>query len=408
MKHRSFQYLLKPTAEQKKRLQSFGGATRFVWNYFLAQNKTTYEQTKKFVFRYEMITSLPQLKKEHDWLKEIPSQSLQQKCLDLEGAIKNCYKRGFGFPKFKAKRHQSDSFRIPQTNGHIKPTKKSICIPKLGWVKWTRHRPIEGKLKSITIRQVGERWYVSVLCEQPADVLLDQVNEQEVLGIDFGLRSFITDSLGRKINSPKFYRNKQRVLRRKQRKLSKCSLGSNRRNRQKIRVAKIHRDIANTRKDFLHKTSRTITKSAKIIGIENLNIRGMGRSRHLSKSIFDSGWAMFVSFLDYKAREGGGQVVKIDRFFPSSKTCSSCGQVKSMPLDVRWYECDCGSVLDRDMNAAINIRREAINQISRAGTVRIQARGDTSHGISAYDGVSDVSVKREKFWDNIIPEATGL
>ena len=408
MKHRSFQYRLKPTASQRKTLESFGSATRFVWNHFLNQNKETYEQEKKFVFKHDMITSLPKLKKELTWLSNIPSQSLQQKCWDLDTAIKNCFKRGFGFPKFKVKRHQSDSFRIPQTNGHIKSTKKSVCIPKLGWIKWIRHRPLQGKIKSITIRQIGEHWYVSILCEQKDNVLINEVNEQDFVGLDFGLKSFITDSNGDKIESPKFYREKQKELKKQQRKLSKCSKGSNRRNKQRVRVAKLHRDIANLRKDFLHKTSRMIAKSAQVVGIENLNIKGMGRNRHLSKSIFDSGWAMFTSFLDYKTQEYGGQLIKIDRFYPSSKTCSSCGQVKDMPLDVRTYECDCGSVLDRDVNAALNIRREAINIFSRTGTVRFEARGDTSSGISAYDGIRNVSLNREKFRVDLDSEATFL
>ncbi|NJO61096.1 MAG: IS200/IS605 family element transposase accessory protein TnpB [Richelia sp. RM2_1_2] len=408
MKHRSFQYRLKPTSSQRKTLESFGSATRFVWNHFLSKNKETYEETQKFVFKHDMITSLPKLKQEFDWLKEIPSQSLQQKCWDLDTAIKNCYKRGFGFPKFKVKRHLSDSFRIPQTNGHIKSTRKAICIPKLGWISWIRHRPLQGKLKSITIRQIGQHWYVSILCEQKEDVLLTELNEYQILGLDFGLKSFITDSNGNKIESPKFYRSKQKVLRKKQRKLSKCSKGSNRRNKARIRVAKLHRDVANIRKDFLHKASRTIAKSALVIGIEDLNVKGMGRNRHLSKSIFDSGWGMFCSFLDYKIQEYGGCLIKIDRFYPSSKTCSSCGQVKDMPLDVRSYECDCGSVLDRDFNAALNIKREAINIFSRTGTVRINARGDTSSGVPAYDGIRNVSLNREKFRVDLDSEATFL
>lgn len=398
MKHRYFQYRLKPTTEQRKTLESYGSATRWVWNYCLDINQKQYEENKKFVFRHEMLNLLPKLKKENTWLKEVPSQALQQKLMDLEKAIKNCYRSGFSFPKFKAKRHQSDSFRIPQSNGetkHIKCSKKAICIPKLGWVNWIKHRPLQGRIKSITIKQIGQNWFVSVLCEQEDDVALNEVSS--VIGLDFGLHSFLTDSNGNKTESPKIYRKKQKDLKKRQRKLSRCAKGSNRRNKQKLRVAKLHTKIANIRKDFLHKLSRTITKSAEVVGIEDLNIKGMGKNRHLAKSIFDSGWGFFSWCLDYKIREKGGYLVKIDRFYPSSKTCSSCGQVKPMRLDQRTYECDCGFVCDRDVNAALNIQREAINILRRTGTVRIQARGDASNGDVAYDASSHALMNREKF-----------
>lgn len=303
-----------------------------------------------------------------------------------------------GFLSSKQKKHQSDSFRIPQSSGetkHIKCTKKAICIPKLGWVKWIIHRNLVGRLKSITIKQVGQHWCVSVLCEQADDVALTEVSS--VIGLDFGLHSFVTDSSGNKIESPKIYRKKQKDLKKRQRKLCRCAKGSNRRNKQRLRVAKIHTKIANIRKDFLHKLSRTITKSTEVVGIEDLNIKGMSKNRHLSKSIFDSGWGFFSWCLDYKIRENGGYLVKIGQFYPSTKTCSSCGQIKPMPLEQRTYECDCGFVCDRDVNAALNIQREAINILRRTGTVRIQARGDASNGDVAYDTSSHASMNREKF-----------
>jgi len=402
MKYRYFQYRLKPTEEQRKTLESYGSATRWVWNYFLELNKKEYEEHKKFVFRNEMLNLLPKLKKEQTWLKEVPSQALEQKLVDLEKAIKNCYRNKFGFPKFKTKKHRSDSFRIPQSSGeakHIKCTKRAIRIPKLGWVKWIKHRPLKGQIKLITIKQNGQHWYVSVLCEQEDDVLMNEVNS--VIGLDFGLRSFVTDSTGNRIESPKIYQKKLKELKKRQGKLSRCMKGSNRRNKQRLRVAKLHQKIKNIRKDFLHKLSRTIAKSWDVVGIEDLNIKGIGKNRHLSKSIFDSGWGFFIRCLEYKMREKGGYLVKIDRFYPSSKICSHCGQIKPMPLHVRTYKCDCGFVCDRDTNAALNIQHEAINIISRTGTVRIQARGDTSGGdveyAMAYAISSHVSMNREKF-----------
>jgi len=398
MKYRYFRYRLKPTKEQIKTLESYGSATRWIWNHFLELNKKEYEANKKFMFRNEMLNSLPKLKKEQTWLKEVPSQALQQKLMDLEKAIKNCYRNKFGFPKFKSKKHQSDSFRIPQSSGEtklIKCTRKSIYIPKFGWVKWIKHRPLKGKLKSITIKQTGQHWYVSVLCEQEDDVLMNEVNS--VIGLDFGLHSFVTDSTGNRIESPKIYQKKLKDLKKRQKKLSRCMKGSNRRNKQRLRVAKLHQKIANIRKDFLHKLSRTIAKSWDVVGIEDLNIKSIGKNRHMAKSIFDSGWGFFIRCLEYKLKEKGGYLVKINRFYPSSKICSHCGKIKTIPLNVRTYECDCGFVCDRDVNAALNIQREAINVLSRTGTVRIKARGDTSGGDMAYAISSHVSMNREKF-----------
>jgi putative transposase len=401
MKHRQYQYILRPTEDQRKTLESFGSASRWIWNHFLFQNIEKHKNCGEFIFKHEMIISLPKLKEECEWLKAIPSQALQQKCMDLDVAIGNCFKRGFGFPKFKSKRHQTDSFRIPQSSGknkHIKITNKSICIPKIGKVKWIKHRPLDGRVKSITIKQIGKDWYVTVLCEQIDDVSLTEIDTDQILGLDFGLGSFITDSNGNKIESPKVFRKNQLKLKAKQRRLSRCDKGSKRRNKNRIRVAKLYRKVANIRKDFLHKLSRSITKTAKIVGIEDLNIKGMSRNKHLSKSIFDSGWSYFTMLLNYKMREVGGDLIKIDRFYPSTKTCSSCGNEQLMPLNVRTYQCGCcGMEMDRDHNAAINIRQEAINQLYRTGTVRIKARGDSSAGISAYDEIRYEPMKREKF-----------
>jgi hypothetical protein len=163
--HKAFQYRLKPNADQVENLRQIGGGCRWLWNTMLAKNKGRYQTDKKFVFKHEMIVSLPNLKKEHSWLGDLPSQSLQQKCWDLDTAMKRCFKSGFGFPHFKQKDDENDSFRIPQTNGHIKVRRSAIKIPKIGWIKWKRHRPIEGRLLSITVKQEGEHWYVSCLCD---------------------------------------------------------------------------------------------------------------------------------------------------------------------------------------------------------------------------------------------------
>ena len=418
MKHKSYQYRLKPTEQQKQTFVQWASATRWLWNHFLAQNKKKYENERKFIFKHEQILQLPKLKKELEWLKSVPSQALQQKCFDLDTAIKNCYKRGAGFPKFKSKKWQSDSFRIPQSNSpkasgrHIKITQSHITIPKLGDVKWIKHRPIDGRVKSVTIKQKGEHWFASVLCEFEDSKPIQEISEDCVIGLDWGLKSFITTSDGETYETDPVYQRNQKKLKKRNRALARCKLGSKRRNQARIRVQKLHRKIANIRKDQLHKISTKIANCGDVVGIEDLNIKGMAKNKHLSKSIFDSGWGMFQTLLGYKLADNGGQLIKIDRFYTSSKTCSVCGETKPMPLDMKTYNCfSCGTSIDRDVNAAVNIRREAIKKLNRAGTARIQARGDASHGVESYDSydsTSDASVKREKFLSTWALEAKGF
>jgi len=396
--YKSFKFRLKPTGEQAQVLTRWAGTARWLWNYYLDLNKQTYGETKKFVFKREMITSLPKLKTEHEWLRDIPSQALQQRCMDLDVAIQRIWKQGNGFPKFKSKHiEHHNSFRITQTNGHIKPTKRQIQIPKLGWVSWIRHRPLEGKLKSITVKQENGFWWCVCLCEMPDVKSTTHALEDQVVGIDLGLTDFAVTSDGEVFDTPKFYRKKQKKLRRKQRQLSRKCKGSKNRDKARKQLNRLHYKIKCQRHDFTHKASSVITKQYRFVTVEDLNVDGMKKNRSLAKSISDQGWAMFVEQLTYKSKMNGGCVVKIGRFKPSSKTCSVCGNIQLMPLDVRVYECTCGLVMDRDVNAAINIKLWGIEMTNRAGTARIYACGDTTDGEKAIDFSSYVSVNQEKF-----------
>ena len=234
MSYLAFKYKLKPTKEQAEILSQYAGSCRYIWNYFLGQNKEQYQLDKKFVFKYQTIPQLPKLKQELIWLADVPSQALQQKLLDLDTAIHRCYKSKFGFPKFKKKSDNSDSFRLVQSNGnnpHIKPSKKQIKIPKLGWIKWIKHRELQGKLKSITIKQEGDGWYCVCLCEQTTVIEQKALDKNKLVGIDLGLIDFAVCSDGNVIDTPKLYRKKQKKLKRVQRKLSKATKGS--KNREK-------------------------------------------------------------------------------------------------------------------------------------------------------------------------------
>jgi len=391
----AFKYKLKPTKEQEKSLAQYVGSCRFLWNYFLGLNQVEYKLNKKFIFKHEMITSLPKLKQELLWLDDVPSQSLQQRLIDLEKAIKSCYRNSFGFPKFKAKHMQSDTFRLPQIPNRKHITKKQVKIPKLGWVKWKMHRKLDGKLKSITIKQEGDIWFAICLCEV-ADATQKQITENNIVGLDLGLETFAVLSDAQEINTPKYYRSKQKKLKQRQRKLSKKKKRSKNREKAKKVVRKIHTKIKNQRHDFTHKASTVITKQYLFVGVEDLNIAGM--KKRFGKSISDQGWGMFLQQLSYKSLRNGGKTIKIDRFAPSTKTCSNCGEKHDMALGNRQMICSCGLNISRDLNAAINIKKWAIDLVTNtAGTAGIQACGEKSSGRTSGSMTKLILTKQEKF-----------
>lgn len=376
--HKAFKYRLYPTPPQAEQLEKSFGCARFIWNWALRENRLEYEYTRRFVFGYSLKMQLPKLKKQFPWLSEVPSQALQQKCDDFDKALRAVWERGNGFPKAKKKR-VDNSFRIPQTNGHIQPTQTQIKLPKLGWVKWSKHRPLEGKLKSITIRRENTEYYISCLCEiEGVDEPKPQtdLSELDIVGIDLGLKDFAITSDGECFDTPKFFRKQQKRMAWLQRRAARKKKGSEKRAKAQRRVAKLHARIRHQRENYTHQASSAITKQYLIVGVENLNIKGMVKNKRLSKAIADQGWRQFTDQLAYKSRWNGGATVRIDRWAPSTKTCSCCGHKQPMPLELRIFECEnCGESLNRDLNAAINIRQWTQDEINRWGTHRIHAQG---------------------------------
>jgi putative transposase len=400
MMNKAFKFQLKPTPEQEQLLVQIAGNNRWLWNYLLAMNIEQYKTDNTFKFKYDMHLMLPELKENNPWLGLGPSQSLQQKCDDLDKALRMSFKsrkKKFGFPKFKKKGLCGESFRIPQSNGkQIKPKSQAIKIPKLGWVTWIKHRPLEGKLKSITIKQEGVRWYVVCLCSLPDVLPVMDISESEVVGIDVGLKDFAVTSDGEVFKSVNVFRNTENKLARAQRSLSRKTKGSANRNKQRKKVAVIHTTIKNKRRNFINQTVAAIAKQYKLVFVEDLNIAGMKKNRCLSKSISDQGWGMFAMQLKQKLDAEGGHLIKIGRYEPSTKTCSHCGTVKDMPLSARIYSCDqCGLEIDRDLNAAINIKSFGIS--NRGGTPRIHACGEPAIGEVAYDTSRYDSLNQESF-----------
>lgn len=239
-----------------------------------------------------------------------------------------------------------------------------IKLPKVGLVKMKQHRTIPEKysLKSVTVSQTPSgKYYASVLFEYENQVQEQELNE--FLGLDFSMHELYKDSNGNEPAYPRYYRQAERRLKREQRKLSKMQKGSQNREKQRIKVAKLHEKVVNQRKDFLHKQSRQITNAYDCVCMEDLDMQAMSQALNFGKSVSDNGWGMFVTFLKYKLEEQGKRLVKVDKFFASSQTCSNCGHVnkETRDLSIRNWDCpECGAHHDRDVNAAINIRNEGM------------------------------------------------
>lgn len=368
---RGYKYRILPTKEQEKLMLQCGGNTRFLWNYVLKINQDYYKETGKFKFYHELAVSLPKLKEEYPFLKESFSQSLQMVLRQFDKALKDSFKKEKGFPSFKKKMLLNDSFACPQK---WRLGKGFVFIPKIGEVKWTKHRTMKGKPKSITISQDGDKWYCSVLCEY---TIPDKAKEcDNVVGCDVGLKEFATLSDGTIISNPKHTKKYENKLAKEQRKLSKKQKGSKNRFKQRLKVRKIQNKTRDARKDFLHKTSNSIAKNYDGIFVEDLDIKGMMKNHCLAKLIGDVSWSEFNRQLEYKCKWSFKYYIKIGRFEPTSKTCSKCGCIQEMPLSKRVFDCpDCGISIDRDLNASLNIRNIGINTVGHTG---INACGDGS------------------------------
>ncbi len=356
---------LYPTPEQKRSLAKAFGSVRWLWNYCLAQNNKIYKETGKGLSAITMKKWIPQLKlqAETEWLKETYSQCLQASVINLGIAYKNFFEKRGGFPRFKSK-HGKQSLQYPQ---NVKLLDDAVKFPRLGEIKANLHRTFEGELKTVTITKTKtEKYYASLLF----DDRLPEPNPShkgKAIGIDLGLTHFAISSDGSKFDNPRHIKKHERNLKRKQQKLSRKQKGSQARARARRLVAGVHEKISNARIDFLHKLSRKLVNENQVIITENLNIKGMVRNHKLAKSILDCGWGMFLKFIDYKCQKEGKVFLEIDRFFPSSKTCNHClSVVDSLPLDLRTWDCpSCGTKnIDRDINAAKNIRDEGLRILS--------------------------------------------
>ncbi len=356
---------LYPDVQQQQSLAQAFGCCRWLWNYCLDLINKSYLDTGKGLSGYDVKKIIPQLKKEYEWLSKTYSQCLQQVCLNLGVAFNNFFEKRAQYPSFKSK-HGKQSIQYPQ---NIKANEKTLTVPKIGDVKAIIHKPIEGKVKTVTISKNCSGQYFAAILFDDGTEKPELSMEGSAIGVDVGLTHFAITSNGSKFENPKFLSKHEKNLKRKQRQLSRKQKGSNNRNKARMKVARVHRKITNCREDFLHKLSRRIVDENQVIVTENLAVKNMMKNHCLAKAIGQVGWGLFSTMLKYKAENEGKIYQEVDRFFPSSKLCNVClNRVDSLPLDVRRWTCEkCHTKHDRDINAAINIRNEGL-RILTSGT----------------------------------------
>ena len=369
-------YRIYPTNSQKELIHKHCGSVRFIYNLALEAKTMAYVGSKVNLSRYDLQKQMVDLKKELPWLNECNSQSLQVALLNLDTAYKSFFK-GAGFPKFK-KKTNGGSFSIPQ-NVIVKDN--LLIIPKFKeGIDIVLHREIKGTIKSATISVTPTgKYFVSILCDTKEELpTKSPIKGSTTIGIDLGIKDFAITSEGEVFENPKYLRKAQSKLKYVQRKYSKYK-GK----RTKKKLAKLHENVVNKRKDFLHKVSTQLIRENQTIALETLAVKNMVKNHNLAQAISDASWSTFVTMLEYKADWYGKNILRIGQFSPSSKTCSCCGHInKELTLKDRELTCsNCSSVLDRDVNAAINIKSFALkNNLSGEHTLKNQGKLPTLVG----------------------------
>ena len=357
---KAFKYRLNPTQEQIIMLSKHFGCARFVYNWGLNEKSKAFKETGENISCFKLSAMITDMKskQEYQWLKEVDSQSLQMSLRCLDNAYTNFFKKKSAFPNFK-KRNRHQSFQYPQRVKIVGDNK--IYLPKIGHVHFYKSREMYGEIKAVTVSKTPTgKYFVSILCDikelkTPKKAV---IKKETSVGVDLGIKSFAVLSNGKIFENQKYLSNNLRRLRIEQRKLQRCVKGSKNREKQRIVVALLHEKISNQRLDFTHKFTTYLVKNFDSIIMEDLNVKGMIKNKNLSRSIGEMAWSMANNQLQYKCEWNGKNYIKINRFEPSSKRCNNCGEInRDLKLQHRTWTCgNCGSVLDRDLNASLNIR----------------------------------------------------
>ena len=392
LQHIAYKYKLIPTEEQKVYFSKCFGCARLVYNRYVAFSKEDNARVKAEGGKYSELPQVSVLKKELDFLKEVDSLALANAKQNFEGALKGWWKslkgkrkgKKLSPPKFKKKGISKDSYTTNNQNGTISVKDNIVKLPKIGEVEFINHRPIEDdcKIKSATIsREKDGTYFISILCDREYDMPFKRaydkpMEERNVVGLDMSLSEFyVSSDQSLNITKAKYVRQ----YRKDERKL-----------------AKLHRRIANRRRDFIIQEAARLAKAYDVIVFEDLNMQAMSRTLHLGKSVNDLGWGMFKQWLAIQCDKRGCELVVADKWFPSSKTCNHCGTVnKELKLSEREWVCkECGCIIDRDYNAACNLRDWYIKNYNTVGTPEIYACGDSA-SIPHSDGEQVGSMKQE-------------
>jgi len=366
---------LYPTLDQRQFLNQEIGNQRFLWNKLLVKSTERYEEEKKFIFYNEAASMLPDLKETFEFLKIGGSQALQQTLKDQDQALRNFLKskKGdghFGFPRFK-KKDNGGSVRYPQgcslESNHLK-------IPKLKTsIKIKNQQNIENFNSVTIIKKPSGKWFASFVVEIPDVAKVEITSSSKVVGIDLNSKFLLVLDNGQAIENQKFLKRKEKRLKKYQRRMSRMIPKSANRNKQRIKVARLHEKIANSRKDFVEKITTQVVKTYDVICLEDLNVKAMQKWN--GRMVQEAPFRMIREKMTWKANKFGKHLFFIDRFDPTSKVCSGCGSLLELTLKDRWVECDCGLSIHRDQNAAKNIR--SLGLLRTVGTTGFQACGDT-------------------------------
>jgi len=358
---KAYKYRIYPTKGQIKKITAQFGCCRYVYNWGLQRKAEQYTLTGASTSCFELIGELTELKNKLPWLKEVYSQSLQMSLRHLDNAYTRFFREKKGFPRFKSRKNPVQSCAYPQG---VKFRGAKVFVPKVGPVSVVMHRPLEGTVKTVTLsKSASGKYYLAALVDtgeaQPGK---QPFTPTTTVGVDVGITYFATLSTGEKIDNPKYLMKAEKKLIRAQSCGCRRKKGSSNKDRQIIRVAVQHEKVTARRRDFLHKLSKRLISDNQAVAVEKLNIIGMLKNRRLAKQIGSCGWAEFFSFLDYKSDWYGKSILEIGRFEPSSKTCHACGFInRDLKLKDRMWTCPrCGKCLDREGNAAINIKAFAL------------------------------------------------